>query len=57
MIVEITCLVAQFTFIIAADDKKAPAELQGAWRLISVGADAGSNDLPEPRPALVIKGA
>jgi uncharacterized protein (TIGR03067 family) len=35
-----------------------PADLQGIWRLTAVGAeaDAASVPLPDPRPALVIKG-
>ncbi len=39
--------------LIAADP---PADLQGAWRLVTVEAEAGSVDLPEAKPALVIKG-
>lgn len=41
------------TPLLAADP---PAELQGGWRLVSVEAEAGAVDLPDTRPALVIKG-
>jgi uncharacterized protein (TIGR03067 family) len=39
-----------------AEAKKALAELQGGWRLVGVEAEAGVVDLPEAKPALVIKG-
>jgi hypothetical protein len=41
--------------LVAADP---PADLQGGWRLVSVEAadEAADVPLPEPKPALVIKG-
>src|SRR4051794_4850791 len=39
--------------LLAADP---PAGLQGGWRLTAVEAQAGSVDLPDTKPALVIKG-
>jgi uncharacterized protein (TIGR03067 family) len=33
-----------------------PAHLQGGWKLVAVETDAGPTDLPEAKPALVIKG-
>jgi uncharacterized protein (TIGR03067 family) len=33
-----------------------PAGLQGGWKLVAVETDAGPADLPEIKPALVIKG-
>jgi uncharacterized protein (TIGR03067 family) len=33
-----------------------PADLQGGWKLVAVETDAGPADLPDARPALVIKG-
>jgi uncharacterized protein (TIGR03067 family) len=59
MIATIACLLAAAPVLAAdppADVRKGPAELQGAWRLVSVAAEAGSVNLPDPRPALVIKG-
>jgi uncharacterized protein (TIGR03067 family) len=59
MIATTTCLLAAAMLPAAdppADAGKGPAELQGAWRLVSVEAEAGSVNLPDPRPGLVIKG-
>jgi uncharacterized protein (TIGR03067 family) len=55
--VRVICLLAA-TPLLAADPPppKGPADLQGAWRLVSVDAEAGPVNLPEPRPALVIRG-
>jgi uncharacterized protein (TIGR03067 family) len=39
--------------LLAADP---PADLQGGWKLVAVETDAGPVDLPDARPALVIKG-
>lgn len=33
-----------------------PADLQGGWKLVAIETDAGPADLPDARPALVIKG-
>lgn len=39
--------------LVAADP---PAGLQGGWKLVAVESDAGAADLPDAKPALVIKG-
>jgi uncharacterized protein (TIGR03067 family) len=59
MFVRIACSLATvplFAAVAQADPPKGPADLQGAWRLMSVEAEAGSVGLPEPRPELLIKG-
>lgn len=57
MFANVACL---FALILAADPvgdaKKAPADLQGAWRLVSVEDEEGAAGLPDPSPVLVIEG-
>src|SRR5262245_36897464 len=44
--------------LVAADPPpaKGPADLQGAWRLVTVESADGSVNLPQPRPGLVFQG-
>jgi uncharacterized protein (TIGR03067 family) len=59
MLARIACLFASALLLAAdppGDAKEGPADLQGAWRLVSVEAEAGSVGLPDPAPVLVIAG-
>jgi uncharacterized protein (TIGR03067 family) len=54
----IACLLLAAPLLLADppdDEKTGPAELQGAWRLISIVSETGEAELPEPGPAIVIK--
>jgi uncharacterized protein (TIGR03067 family) len=58
MVSSIVCLLLVAPLLLADppdDEKKGPAELQGAWRLVSAVSETGEADIPEPGPALVIK--
>src|SRR4051812_48422925 len=54
MLPRLACLLLAAPLVAAGP----PADLQGGWRLVAVEAEAeaGSVPLPDPRPALVIKG-
>jgi uncharacterized protein (TIGR03067 family) len=41
---------------LSARQARKPDELQGAWTLVSVEAEAGAIGLPDPRPGVLIKG-
>jgi uncharacterized protein (TIGR03067 family) len=61
MTIRIACVLPVVALLAAAapaEPDKAPAALQGAWRLTSVATDGEAilPALPDPRPVLVIKG-
>jgi uncharacterized protein (TIGR03067 family) len=59
MLIRIACLFAFSALLVAdppRDANKGPADLQGAWRLVAVEAEAGAIGLPDPGPVLVIDG-
>jgi hypothetical protein len=58
MVSRFACLLLAAPLLLADppdDEKKGPAELQGAWRLISAVSETSEADIPEPAPAIVIK--
>jgi uncharacterized protein (TIGR03067 family) len=58
MVSRIACLLLAAPLLLADppdDEKNGPAELQGAWRLVSAVSETGEAELPEPGPAIVIK--
>jgi uncharacterized protein (TIGR03067 family) len=58
MLARTFCLLGAATLFAAARpvEKKAPTDLQGTWRLVSVEIESGPVALPDRRPALVIAG-
>jgi uncharacterized protein (TIGR03067 family) len=59
MFTRIACLLLALPLLGVAppsDAKKGPAELQGAWRLVSVDTEGEPANLPDPEPVLVIEG-
>ncbi len=58
MVAKIACLLLAAPLLLAGppdDEKDEPAELQGAWKLVSAVSETGEAELPEPGPAIVIK--
>src|SRR5262249_53867276 len=50
------CLAAFALFLPTKDPAKAPADLQGTWKLVAVESEGKANDLAEPPPRAVIRG-
>jgi uncharacterized protein (TIGR03067 family) len=58
MVFKIVCLLLATPMFLAdpsEDEKKGPAELQGAWRLVAAVSETGESDVPEPGPVIVIR--